>query len=72
MSKQTMTKIKEQTMQEKANIYHEPALQKECCHYWLIESAAGPISHGVCRLCGMKRNFDNYLTNCLKAKGESV
>ena len=66
MTKQTMEKIKEPVMVKRARINDEPAVQQKCCHFWVIESAAGPISQGVCQFCGMKRNFDNYLTDCLK------
>jgi hypothetical protein len=30
-----------------------------CQHHWLIEEAAGPVSRGVCKLCGAKRDFFN-------------
>ncbi|MFH1140799.1 MAG: hypothetical protein V1724_03815 [Chloroflexota bacterium] len=32
-----------------------------CRHYWVIDSAGGPTSKGVCRLCGVQRQFKNYL-----------
>jgi len=59
-------------MREKANTFNGPAVRQKCRHHWLIESAEGPISQGICQLCGMKRDFHNYLTDCLNAKGESV
>ena len=31
----------------------------QCAHHWLIETAAGPASKGVCRLCGEEREFSN-------------
>ncbi len=31
----------------------------QCAHHWLIETAAGPLSKGVCRLCGEEREFTN-------------
>ena len=31
----------------------------QCAHHWLIETAAGPVSKGVCRLCGEERQFTN-------------
>lgn len=31
-----------------------------CQHHWLIESPDGPVSMGVCRLCGAEREFQNY------------
>lgn len=30
-----------------------------CRHHWLIESPDGPTSLGVCRICGLEREFDN-------------
>ena len=30
-----------------------------CRHYWMIESARGPVSKGVCKFCGAKREFHN-------------
>ncbi len=32
-----------------------------CRHYWVIDSAGGPTSKGVCRVCGVQRQFKNYL-----------
>jgi hypothetical protein len=35
---------------------------KEICrHYWKIEVADGPRSHGVCQYCGEARYFLNYI-----------
>ena len=31
-----------------------------CQHHWLIESPNGPVSIGVCRLCGAEKEFQNY------------
>ncbi len=36
---------------------------RQCGHYWLIDSPGGPTSKGVCRLCGIERQFRNYLEN---------
>jgi hypothetical protein len=30
-----------------------------CCHHWVIEIAAAPLSQGVCRLCGEEKLFRN-------------
>ena len=35
----------------------------QCRHHWLIDSAGGPTSRGVCRLCGAERQFKNSLEN---------
>ena len=34
--------------------------RSECCHYWVIEMADGPISRGVCKFCGEEKWFMNY------------
>jgi len=33
----------------------------ECHHHWIIEPTSGPISYGKCRICGVKKEFKNYL-----------
>ena len=30
-----------------------------CCHYWIIETAKGPISRGECQNCHEVRDFKN-------------
>ncbi len=32
-----------------------------CKHHWIIETAAGPVSIGRCRLCAEEREFNNSL-----------
>ena len=32
-----------------------------CQHYWIIESAHGPESHGVCKHCGEEKDFPNSM-----------
>ena len=32
-----------------------------CQHYWMIDKPAGPVSTGVCRVCGEEREFRNYV-----------
>ena len=32
-----------------------------CCHHWAIQPATGPLSQGVCQLCGEVREFKNYV-----------
>lgn len=39
-----------------------------CEHHWEIELANGPMSLGVCRVCGEKKEFHNYLSDCLLDK----
>jgi len=39
----------------------EPEVTNGCFHYWKIESANGPVSIGVCKFCGEKKEFYNSL-----------
>ena len=32
----------------------------ECRHHWIIQAAEGPVSPGLCQLCGETREFKNY------------
>lgn len=32
-----------------------------CCHYWMIQSAVGPVSEGSCQNCGEVRVFKNSI-----------
>lgn len=44
-------------------IEREPADKKRltCHHYWIIEKAKGPTSRGMCKYCGSKRDFSNFI-----------
>jgi hypothetical protein len=33
----------------------------ECRHHWVIQPADGPVSNGVCQICGEIREFKNYV-----------
>ena len=35
---------------------------RNCQHHWLIEPANGPTSEGVCKHCGAKDSFRNYVS----------
>ena len=49
----------------------EPAQRQVVCHHhWTIEEAEGPVSNGICSLCGARRQFFNYLSDCLRATEE--
>jgi len=37
---------------------HEP---DQCRHHWVIQPATGPVSQGVCQVCGDVRDFMNYV-----------
>jgi hypothetical protein len=37
------------------------SLQKEnCCHYWVIEQPRNGLSEGVCKYCGVVKEFKGY------------
>jgi len=35
--------------------------RQTCIHFWVIEPPHGPTSHGVCTLCGIERDFQNWI-----------
>ena len=37
----------------------EPVTEGKCRHYWVIESANGSASRGVCKFCGAEKTFYN-------------
>ena len=39
----------------------EGQIPPTCNHHWVIESAAGPVSSGICQTCGEVREFKNYV-----------
>ena len=34
---------------------------QECAHHWVIQPAMGPVSQGICQICGDYRDFQNYV-----------
>jgi hypothetical protein len=47
-------------MRNRNNVEEEKSAVKiECRHYWVIEAADGPVSRGVCKFCGEKKEFLN-------------
>ncbi|MBI2166323.1 MAG: hypothetical protein HYU29_07990 [Chloroflexi bacterium] len=32
-----------------------------CKHHWVIDTPNGPLSQGVCKLCGLENTFRNSL-----------
>ncbi len=32
-----------------------------CKHFWLIDTPSGPVSRGICKVCGEAKEFKNYL-----------
>lgn len=49
------------TSQGKVAVAQKPQAAGVCRHYWLIDTPSGPVSRGVCKLCGEEREFKNYL-----------
>jgi len=47
---------------------------EDCHHFWIIESANGPKSRGVCKYCGERREFFNTIPdiNSPKRKGSPL
>ena len=40
----------------------------DCSHHWLIDKANGPISNGLCKLCGEERPFLNSWDSAVEKK----
>ncbi|MBI4201045.1 MAG: hypothetical protein HY531_01995 [Chloroflexi bacterium] len=47
------------SMRIKARLSPAAVPQGECVHFWIIEPPKGPISGGVCKLCGKRQEFRN-------------
>ena len=56
---------------EEVTIKRKSAVEEVCHHYWIIKSAAGPVSQGVCKFCSAKKEFGNYLRDCLEIDKEN-
>jgi hypothetical protein len=41
----------------------ESTAEAQCVHHWVIDSPAGSTSTGVCRICGERRLFSNYVSD---------
>ena len=47
-------------MRNKAKTVLKEALNEdECRHYWIIQPPGGHTSKGVCKFCGMEKEFYN-------------
>lgn len=57
-----VTKIRELTREE------PPESTATHAHYWLIESAGGPVSRGKCKYCGATEDFRNSWFNMMPVK----
>jgi hypothetical protein len=40
-------------------VVNQKDITLECKHTWIIDSPNGPVSEGVCELCGIKQEFRN-------------
>jgi len=38
-----------------------PTSETGCVHHWIIDSPEGATSQGVCKACGAKNEFSNFL-----------
>ena len=39
----------------------EESTVPQCLHHWVIETADGPTSEGICRKCAEVKTFANYV-----------
>ncbi|MBA7628033.1 hypothetical protein ES703_35503 [subsurface metagenome] len=47
-------------MMNRSNVKEKKSAEiKFCRHYWHIEEADGPVSRGICKICGEKKEFQN-------------
>lgn len=42
-------------------VHGKRIVKVKCAHHWIIESPKGPTSRGICRFCGAKSEFNNYV-----------
>ena len=52
MATKILTKPKEAKPETKRN--------EVCVHHWVIEPPEGPVSKGVCKICGAEKDFHNH------------
>ena len=53
------TLVRSATITDIESLMAESETKSACCHRWLIDTARGPISRGVCKNCGEEKNFSN-------------
>ena len=47
--------------QENTNVaIVEPEINS-CSHHWVIGAPEGPVSIGVCKICGVDKEFNNFV-----------
>lgn len=49
-----------------------PAAAGRCTHHWVIETPNGAASAGVCKRCGVSKQFTNSLENAGWDRGLEV
>jgi len=59
-------------VQIRENAIQELSPRVECRHHWIIESANGPTSWGVCKYCGTEKQFTNSLPDSPKVCARSL
>jgi len=57
-----VTKTATPLREEKAQA---PELTARCQHYWIIDPPETRTSEAECLMCGERRRFPNYLSDCL-------
>ena len=53
-------------------LIERPVKKGTCRHHWIIEPPNGPVSKGVCKLCGEVKMFDNILADLMLNDDSSV
>lgn len=46
---------------DRAGMKPEAARADTCVHYWVIDPPDGPVSEGICKICGAEKEFKNYM-----------
>ncbi len=54
-------------MEQNSSLVEEKeTVQTACKHHWIIGYPEGPISRGICRICGEQREFRNSIDTSLR------
>ena len=46
-------------------VIDRPKLEISCRHHWIIDTAVGVTSKGVCKLCGAEKEFLNVIDDSI-------
>ena len=52
----------EESLTQSQEVKTSVQTQEQCVHHWLIDPPEGPVSKGVCKLCGEVKEFPNDLS----------